>query len=321
MLSIDPEFQGKIPPLTPEEYRQLEENILAEGVVLSPLVVWNGLIVDGHNRYKILQAHPEVSYTTYEKNFPDRYAAIAWICKNQLGRRNLTPQQKKYLIGHRYGAEKQTESFHGNQYTLAGKSGGYQNDNHQKTCERIAQENHVGQAYVFRAEKYAQGVDAAEAVAPGIRQEILSGEIRPTEAAVSAVAKAPPAERRKKAEQLRLSRKERLAALTQRATEQIAAGTGLDIDTTGLTDREKDRLDEAIMCQIGESLSNATAVMGVADVLFELEDAADTLIDRWDLCMSTNPTLFTQEECKAGIHKIIHDTIQYLKNFEGGLHR
>lgn len=39
MLSIDPEFQGKIPPLTPEEYRQLEENILAEGVVLSPLVV------------------------------------------------------------------------------------------------------------------------------------------------------------------------------------------------------------------------------------------------------------------------------------------
>lgn len=67
MLSIDPEFQGKIPPLTPEEYRQLEENILAEGVVLSPLVVWNGLIVDGHNRYRILQSHPEVSYTTYEK--------------------------------------------------------------------------------------------------------------------------------------------------------------------------------------------------------------------------------------------------------------
>ena len=116
-LTIDPEFASKIPPLREEEMKQLEENILADGVVINPLIVWNGVIVDGHNRYHILQQHPEIQFTTYEKQFPDRYAAISWICKNQLGRRNLTPQQFKYLIGQQYDAEKLAERFRGNQYT------------------------------------------------------------------------------------------------------------------------------------------------------------------------------------------------------------
>ena len=37
---IDSEFQSQIPALTDEEFQQLEENILSEGEVLSPLIVW-----------------------------------------------------------------------------------------------------------------------------------------------------------------------------------------------------------------------------------------------------------------------------------------
>ena len=58
-LRIDQEFAEKIPPLTKEEFEQLEANILADGVVINPLIVWNGVIVDGHNRYRIIQMHPE----------------------------------------------------------------------------------------------------------------------------------------------------------------------------------------------------------------------------------------------------------------------
>lgn len=47
-LRIDPEFESKVPPLTDDEYRQLEENILSEEVVLTPLIVWKGTIVDGN---------------------------------------------------------------------------------------------------------------------------------------------------------------------------------------------------------------------------------------------------------------------------------
>ena len=63
-LKIDPEFQSQIPPLTDDEFKQLEENILKEGKLRSPLIVWNNTLVDGHNRYAILQKHPEISFST-----------------------------------------------------------------------------------------------------------------------------------------------------------------------------------------------------------------------------------------------------------------
>ena len=83
-LKIDPEFQGKIPPLTFEELNQLEANILRDGRIINPIIVWQGLIVDGHNRYTIAKKHPEIPFTVHEKEFASRYEAIIWICKNQL---------------------------------------------------------------------------------------------------------------------------------------------------------------------------------------------------------------------------------------------
>ena len=130
-LKIDPEFQSQIPPLTDDEFKQLEENILKEGKLLSPLIVWNNTLVDGHNRYIILQKHPEICFSTMPLRFANREEALAWICKNQLGRRNLSPEQKRYLLGKQYESEKKAEKiFHGNQYTLAKKSGGSHDDTH-----------------------------------------------------------------------------------------------------------------------------------------------------------------------------------------------
>ena len=53
-LTIDPEFKRLLPALRPEEFRLLEESILAEGC-RDPIVVWENIIVDGHNRYEICQ--------------------------------------------------------------------------------------------------------------------------------------------------------------------------------------------------------------------------------------------------------------------------
>ena len=61
-LKIDPEIQSKIPPLTDDEFKQLEENILKEGKLLSPLIVWNNTLVDGHNRYAIFSSFSISSY-------------------------------------------------------------------------------------------------------------------------------------------------------------------------------------------------------------------------------------------------------------------
>ena len=79
-LKIDPEFQSQIPPLTDDEFKQLEENILKEGKLLSPLIVWGNILIDGHNRYAILQKHPEIYFSTMPLPFESREEVLAWIC-------------------------------------------------------------------------------------------------------------------------------------------------------------------------------------------------------------------------------------------------
>ena len=198
-LKIDPEFQSQIPPLTDDEFKQLEENILKEGKLLSPLIVWNNTLVDGHNRYEIVQEHPEISFSTMPLRFENREEAIAWICRNQLGRRNLSPEQKRYLLGKQYEAEKKAAKiFRGNQYTLAKKSGGTHDDNHhsgKKTCDRIAEENGVSRASVLRASHYTRGIDIADNLSPGIKQKVFSGEVKFTNEEMSKLVLSSPDKR------------------------------------------------------------------------------------------------------------------------------
>ena len=212
-LTINPRFESVIPPMTTAELVLLEDNILADGRVLMPIVVWNGTIIDGHKRFKIVEKHPEIKYSITELFFDDEFEAIAWICKNQLGRRNLPEEYKKYLIGKRYAAEKKIAEFHGNQYTLSGESGMGQNDPHQRkkhgTRTKVAEETNTSESYVKRADLYARGADAAEVLFPGMRDEILSGAIPTTAEEVMSMAKMTPEEIKKLAEDLRLPKRER----------------------------------------------------------------------------------------------------------------
>lgn len=104
ILKIDPEFKDLIRPLRRKEYLQLEENILDEGC-RDPIIIWNDYIIDGHNRYSICTKY-SIPFNTVSKDFSSREEVIVWICKNQLGRRNITEETRKYLIGRQYESEK-----------------------------------------------------------------------------------------------------------------------------------------------------------------------------------------------------------------------
>ena len=95
-LAVDPEFRDLIPPLNEEELKLLEESLVADGCE-SPLIVWNGVIVDGHNRYAICRKH-EIPFAIQEKNFSSRDDAMLWMLRNQLGRRNLNNYQRVELV-------------------------------------------------------------------------------------------------------------------------------------------------------------------------------------------------------------------------------
>lgn len=85
-IVVDPEFQALIPPLNPAEFAQLEASILRDGIQ-DPLKVWQGVLIDGHNRLAIAQKH-NLPFNVVEMNFNSGADVIKWIVQNQLARRN-----------------------------------------------------------------------------------------------------------------------------------------------------------------------------------------------------------------------------------------
>ena len=73
---IDPEFQALIPPISEGEYRQLEQNILSARRCRDAIVLWDGVIVDGHNRFKICLEHG-IEFEIKDMSFDSRDDAIA----------------------------------------------------------------------------------------------------------------------------------------------------------------------------------------------------------------------------------------------------
>ena len=325
-LSVDPEFQSKIPPLTAEERSQLEANILEEGRLLNPLIVWKGIIVDGHNRFEILKEHPEIEYTILEKEFTGREEAIVWICKNQLGRRNLTPEQRRYLVGKQYEAEKKAGYNRGNQYTSPDKSGCSQfgNSQNQRTCDRIAQENGVSKNTVLRSENFAKGVDIAEEAVPGTREKILSGEVKPTATELAAVSRAAPEERSGLVTELCRPRQEkRTARKKQSAQEKIEAQEAKpplpELSKPNSRRRSQSRNILESIRELSENMVHPNGEIDADDICYELEDALDSMIFRWNTCLQNNPAL-----CLSGlenIRRIGEQGIDFIKNFEQSIQK
>ena len=161
-LKIDKEFKEKIPPLTEAEFEQLRENILSDGEVYEPIVTWNGVIVDGHNRWRIIQENPQIPFRTKEMDFADKWAAFEWMYRKQLGRRNLTEQQKAYMIGKMYEARKKSVGQHeGNQYTKMESGQNVQIPNRREikdgTSGEIGKEFGIDGKTVRRNEQFVKG--------------------------------------------------------------------------------------------------------------------------------------------------------------------
>jgi len=305
-LIIDPEFRDKIPPLTEDEFTLLEENILSDGAVFSPLIVWDGTILDGHNRYEIIQKHPELTYAVHKVSFANRYEAISWICKHQLGRRNLTPQQKKYLIGQRYEAEKMAHG--GDRKSTTAKST-VQNEqlkpkNAAVTRQRIADDAGTSESYVMRAGWYAQGVDAAEDALPGIKQEILTGAIKPTETAVAAVAKAAPEERPRLAADLKKSKDDRDKKPRPAYHKAPPAASR--------------KAEMQKIAEISAEMERDKAPSTEENVLCSLDGEIVSFMELFDRIFQEYPRLLSDGHYRQELIQIMQKMKQYITDIEGG---
>lgn len=94
-LIINDQFKKLIPPLTAEEFKQLEQNCLVEGI-RDKIITWNGFIIDGHNRFEIAK-NWNLEYQTESKRFNSESEVKEWMIYNQFGRRNLSNYQRSVL--------------------------------------------------------------------------------------------------------------------------------------------------------------------------------------------------------------------------------
>lgn len=189
-LVIDPEFSSLIAPLSDSEYQYLENSILEEGC-REPITVWGNTIIDGHNRFRICD-HWGIHFRTHSVEFSSREEAIAWICATQLGRRNITEETRKYLIGKQFDAEKvmrrkkqyasgafQTEATDKKQpSTLMMEPPTLPKGRKNPTAERIADDYHLSHSTIEKYATYSRALDSIGKKSPPMLPKILSGKYK-----------------------------------------------------------------------------------------------------------------------------------------------
>ena len=184
-MQIDKEFEALIPPLTAEEAKQLEANLVEAGGARDPLVCWRDsdrlVLLDGHNRHRIC-TRLGLPFEVVDIELDDREAAEDWIDRNQLGRRNLSPDAYRLLLGRRYNRTKKAA------HRPAKRD---QNDPviPERTADKLATEHGVSAPTVKRAGQFAEAVERL-----GIGTEVTRGEIDATQRDIVQVAKSLPVE-------------------------------------------------------------------------------------------------------------------------------
>lgn len=206
-LKIDNEFRDLIRPLLKDEYRMLEQALLEDGC-REPLTVWEGTIIDGHNRYEICR-RLGIPYEIREHHFDNREEAIIWICTNQLARRNVSDETRKYLIGKRYEAEKimcSKRNKNGwNQYRKREETGNLPYEvfdpnapnERVRTSTRIGDEYHLAHGTVEKYGTYSKAIDMIARKEPSMLPKILSGRYKISHENVVALSQMSAAEVRR----------------------------------------------------------------------------------------------------------------------------
>lgn len=178
-LKIDPELRDLLPPLTDDEYKQLEKNIVENGFDRNfPIMEWHGFIVDGHNRYSICKKH-NIEYVVGTLGYETKDEVMEWMLDIQLGRRNLSPIQRIAV------AEKYRPIYEKQARKNLSKSGGDKKSEDFKksslpnlvnpistidTTKKLAEIAGVGK------ETYRMGAKVLNSDNEELKNEVLSGE-------------------------------------------------------------------------------------------------------------------------------------------------
>jgi len=186
-IILDDEFRFLLPPLDEQTFRDLEAAILEHGLLV-PLVLWEGILIDGYNRYRICTEH-NIPFSTVDMEFDSREDVIIWIIENQISRRNLTPMQLSFFRGVHYNTDKKSR---GDSSRFTQNDPKAQNEplEQRSTAGRLAEHYSVSRNTIKRNSKLAAGLTAIGKINSDVQRQILSGEVRVSKNSLEALANA-----------------------------------------------------------------------------------------------------------------------------------
>lgn len=290
-IKININFENLIPKQTAEQFKQLEENMVSEGRARNPLVLWRGTktLVDGHHRLKVLKAHPELKWSVVEQDFSDEDSVKEWIIKNALGTRNLTEVQFRFLLAELY---KMRKKRHGapkgnkNAEKQSTQNGNIVSDAPTRVSEQLAKEMGVAKNTVIRAEQFVDGIDTAEKAVPGVKEKIVSGELKAQRGEVIGWRKKTPDEIKKSVKEIESrgskKRKPTDKAFFAKLKEIDAIASGVTTTQYGLAEliREIDALGDSFAESLAAIIKRRKSVIDAYDGQAEIDNCIDNIIKK-----------------------------------------
>jgi len=155
-------------------------------------VLWQGLLLDGHHRLHICKRH-KIPFETIDIDLPSRRAAANRIDQNQLGRRNLTPEQVSLLRGRLYNRLKRERRANLKQNSPKCKT-----CTSEDTAKALAKRHGVSPRTIKNDGQFAHAVEVIEPVVPDINVRVMSGDIPSRQAVIEAAEDPEHAEERLK---------------------------------------------------------------------------------------------------------------------------
>jgi len=95
-ITINETLRSFIDPLADIEYAALERSLRLEGC-RDALVLWNDILIDGHNRYAICQKLDIPFKTVQNTSFSSIEDMQLWVIENNLARRSVSDYQRGVL--------------------------------------------------------------------------------------------------------------------------------------------------------------------------------------------------------------------------------
>ena len=184
-LRVHPDLCFLVAPLSEQVHTELKGRLLQNGCS-TPIRVWENTVLVDYEAFEICKAHG-IPMTVSHVRLGSMEEATAWVCKNQLLRKDIPEKMRQYLIGKRFLVEKALgahEAAKGRRSATSEMTTTVIVDNNPydatatKTCERLGLEYHISFVTVRKYGIFAGILDYIRSKEPALADKILSGKIR-----------------------------------------------------------------------------------------------------------------------------------------------